>query len=59
MHEVMRLKIPLRITNCNSRERRTRGTEAVRKIMTKERPKFYFFLGAFEKICEVTIANSK
>lgn len=41
LHEVMRLKIPLRITNCNSMERGTRGTEAVGKIMAKERPKFF------------------
>jgi hypothetical protein len=55
----MRFKIPFRITNCNSRGRRTRGREAVGKIMTIGRLKFYFFLDAFETICEDTIANSK
>jgi len=47
LHEVMRLKIPLWITNCNSRKRRTRGKEAVVQKMTKKRLKFCFFLGAF------------
>jgi len=47
LHEVMRLKIPLRITNCNSRKRRTRGKEAVGYKMTNERLKFYFSVGVF------------